>query len=201
MKQRATFLSFIQPTALFGRADRSVTALLKDQRGAGAIEFAILLPILIVLYAGAVEFNDAFTAKRKVTSAASGIGDVVTRTKELSSATLKDVLDWAPVTILKPYPVAGANTDIKVTCVAIDKDKIATVKWSETRDSQKDQVGAKISLPAGVVLASSKLVAVEMTYKYKPTLGAYLGDEILFTSKFYFKPRVQGTVCYNDVCC
>lgn len=201
MTKRVASLS-VRRRSLFGFAAR-LRLLSKDQSGTGAIEFAVLLPILIALYFGAVEFGDAFTAKRKVTGAASAVGDLVTRSKELSKPAMADILEGAPNAVLYPYPVDKTNTEVKVTCAAIDKDKIATVKWSVAFDGGvTDRVGSRIALPAGVVLPESKLVAVDMVYKYKPVLGAYIvGDTVDFTSKFYFKPRVSGTVCYDGVCC
>src|SRR5690606_24375601 len=125
-------------------------SLFRDQSGVGAIEFAILLPILLALYVGAVELCDALTAKRKVTSATSAVGDLVTRTKELSGTDMSEILSGAAGRVLYPYPVDGGNIQIKVTCASIDSNKAATVKWSDQLNATKDVVGATIALPDGV---------------------------------------------------
>ena len=183
------------------RGFRCFQDLLKNRSGAGAIEFALLLPVLIVLYVGAVEIGDAFAAKRKVTSVTSALGDLVTRTKDISQPEMSAILAATPGTVLFPYPVDDDNIAIKVTCAALDKDKIATVMWSEVRNATKDRTGEKITVPPGVSLPNSKLVSVDVTYDYEPAIGRWLSDSVNLTSAFYFKPREGDTVCYDGTCC
>jgi Flp pilus assembly protein TadG len=180
---------------------RPISGFAKDRSGAGAIEFALLVPVLILLYFGAVEFGDALAAKRKVTSVTSALGDLVTRTKEISESEMEAILTSAPGTVLFPYPVNDDNIAIKVTCTAIDEDKVATVMWSEALNATKDKAGDKATVPAGVSLPSSKLVSVDVTYDYEPAVGRWLTDTVSFNSAFYFKPREDGTVCYDGTCC
>jgi Flp pilus assembly protein TadG len=183
------------------RGFRCLQDLLKDRSGVGAIEFALLLPVLIVLYVGAVEISDALAAKRKVTSMTSALGDLVTRTKDISESEMDGILAATPGTVLFPYPVDDDNIAIKVTCTAIDEDKVATVMWSEALNATKDKAGDKATVPAGVSLPSSKLVSVDVTYDYEPAVGRWLTDTVSFNSAFYFKPREDGTVCYDGTCC
>jgi hypothetical protein len=111
------------------------------------------------------------------------------------------MLTSAPGTVLFPYPVNDDNIAIKVTCTAIDEDKVATVVWSEALNATKDKAGDKATVPAGVSLPSSKLVSVAVTYDYEPAVGRWLTDTVSFNSAFYFKPREDGTVCYDGTCC
>jgi hypothetical protein len=88
-----------------------------------------------------------------------------------------------------------------VTCAAIDKDKTATVMWSEALNATKDRTGETITAPPGVSLPNSKLVSVDVTYDYEPAIGRWISDNVNLTSAFYFKPREGGTVCYAGTCC
>ena len=195
----------------FGLAG-SLGRFVKDISAVGAIEFALIVPLLIMLYFGVIEIEHALSTKSKVTSTTSTIGDLVTRRKELDAATMTDILDWTPLTVLAPYPTTPGkpnqpgteswNPKIKVTCIAVDEDKIATVKWSTARGTgDKDRVDSKVTPPTGVTLPNSKLVHVDVEYTYQAVIAWWLPELVTFNSDFYFKPREGGTVCYDGTCC
>lgn len=202
MMQRASHLVMSGAMPIVTRFVAGLCRLVTNRSGAAAIEFALLAPIFVVLYIGAVEFSDAFTAKRKVTTATSTLGDLITRSKEISNADMTDILESAPRAVLRPYRVTNNNLAIKVTCAAIDQDKVATAMWSEARNSKTDTAGSTIVVPTGVALPNSKVVFVDVTYKYEPRIGRFIqGDTVDLNSNFYFKPREANTVCYNGTCC
>ena len=51
----------------------------RDRKGTGAIEFAILAPLLIVAYIGSFEISLGFSVARKVSRASSTVADVLTQ--------------------------------------------------------------------------------------------------------------------------
>lgn len=53
-----------------GRADRSTSGRACGERGAAAVEFAIVVPLLVLLLAGIVEFGRAYSAKISLQGAA-----------------------------------------------------------------------------------------------------------------------------------
>ena len=52
---------------LLARARRPIRRLLRDKRGISAVEFAMLLPLMVTLYLGGVEVSQAVAIDRKVT--------------------------------------------------------------------------------------------------------------------------------------
>src|SRR4051812_50200427 len=50
---------------LIARARRPVRQLLRDKRGISAVEFAMLLPLMVTLYLGGVEVSQAGWGRRK----------------------------------------------------------------------------------------------------------------------------------------
>ena len=82
--------------ARFGRAAQ-------DERGISAVEFALILPIMISMYLGAVEFGHALTIDRRVTSVASSAADLAegssaSRVPLRFRSAYKSTLGW-PVSI------------------------------------------------------------------------------------------------------
>ena len=49
------------------RVRRPLRRLLRDERGVSAVEFAMLLPLMVTLYLGGVEVSQAIAVDRKVT--------------------------------------------------------------------------------------------------------------------------------------
>ena len=62
---------------LVARARRPIRRLLRDKRGVSAVEFAMLLPLMVTLYLGGVEVSQAVAIDRKVTLVARSLGDLV----------------------------------------------------------------------------------------------------------------------------
>ena len=112
-----------------------------------AVEFALLLPLMLTLYFGSVEFGDALTIDRKVTHVTSSLADLVTQAKTISNTDMQNILD-ATASIIIPY-----NDDllrIKVSGVSIDQNGVAKVMWSDARNDTALAMNSIITLPTAV---------------------------------------------------
>src|SRR5262245_44457481 len=65
---------------------RRLQRLAHDQRGVSAVEFAMLLPLMLTLYLGAVEISQAVAVDRKVTLAARSVADLVAQVTTVNNA-------------------------------------------------------------------------------------------------------------------
>ena len=90
----------------------SLRRLLRDRRGVGAVEFAIVAPLLIAAYIGAFELSLGFTVARKVARASSTVSDIVTQEQDVDKALLDDMRNVAK-NILVPYD--GSDYELKIT--------------------------------------------------------------------------------------
>lgn len=183
--------------AVAGPAGRLLRHLAGDRAGVAAVEFALLLPVMIALYIGGLEFSDAFTVKRKVTNATSALGDLITRTEEISKSEMTDILEAASA-VIAPYEVG--NLKIKVSGVTIDSKSVATVDWSAAQNDTPLAEGTTMTLPDGVKIPDSFLVVVEVHYNFDPAIGYAITGSIDLTDTFYLKPRLSDAVCYDTTC-
>ena len=179
------------------RTGRQLRRLVGDRSGVAAVEFALLLPVMLGLYIGGLEFSDGFTVKRKVTNATSALGDLITRTEEITKAEMTDIFEAASA-VIAPYDVG--NLKIKVSGVAIDSESVATVEWGEAQNDTALAKGAPITLPDGVTLPDSFLVVVEVHYNFDPAIGYVITGSIDISDTFYLKPRLSDSVCYDTAC-
>ena len=60
-------------SAMWLRASRKAIDMLADRRGIAATEFAVIVPIMLVLFFGTVEFSSGVAVDRKVTLIAQGV--------------------------------------------------------------------------------------------------------------------------------
>ena len=68
---------------------------IKDQRGAAAVEFAIVLPVLILILFGIIEFSVAFYDKAMITNASreGARAGIVLRAPPLTDVEITDIID------------------------------------------------------------------------------------------------------------
>lgn len=140
----------------------------RDRRGVSAIEFAMIAPILILLYVGIVETGNLLTVHRRTASVASTAADLTAQTKSLTNDDLKDVMK-ASGALLTPY--SNAPLRIVLTSVVADKNNIGKVEWSCASNGTARGTGTTYTLPTGVTQAENSVVVAEVTYNYQPILG------------------------------
>ncbi|MGE5536476.1 MAG: TadE/TadG family type IV pilus assembly protein, partial [Acidobacteriota bacterium] len=100
----------------------------RDARGISAVEFALLLPIMVALYLGGVELTDGLSVQRKVTLTANALVNLAGQTTSITTSDMTNILDAASA-VMYPYP--SANLTATLTCISIDPStQQATVRWS-----------------------------------------------------------------------
>ncbi|MBD3756003.1 MAG: pilus assembly protein, partial [Gammaproteobacteria bacterium] len=109
------------------RVSHNLFNLRRDNRGVAAVEFALILPFMIILLIGMAETTTGLNQNRKVNQVASSIGDIVAREITVTKASLQDIMA-ARNYIMMPYDASGMT--VVVASVSFDKDKKATVDWS-----------------------------------------------------------------------
>lgn len=163
----------------------------RDKRGVSAVEFALVLPLMMTLYLGGVEVSQAITASRKVTLVSRTVSDLVSQVSSISNASMTDILS-ASSAIVSPF----STNDLKVTvsCVTIDANGNATITWSDTLNGTAHAVGATVTLPAALDVPSTTLIWSEAEYDYKPTIGYVITGTLPLKDQMYMRPRLSDTV-------
>jgi Flp pilus assembly protein TadG len=167
----------------------------RDQRAVSAVEFALLAPMMIGLYLGGVEISEGISVDRKVTLAAGAVANLAAQTATLSTADMTNVLD-ATTTIMAPY--SAAPLKITVSCINIDANKVATVKWSVTRNGTLKS--GSVTLPSALQVANTQLLFGEVSYTYTPTVGHVIKSAINLSDTMYMAPRISAPK-YNGTAC
>jgi len=172
-------------------APRLARRFARDARGVSAVEFALVLPLMMTLFLGGTEVSQAITASRKVTLVSRTVGDLASQSASLSNANMTNILN-ASAAILSPF----ASSDLKVTvsCVTIDANGKATIAWSDTFQGTARAKGAAVSLPAALNVPNTSLIWSEVSYTYDPTFGYVMTGTLNLSDQIYMRPRLSDTV-------
>ncbi|MGH7070947.1 MAG: TadE/TadG family type IV pilus assembly protein [Acetobacteraceae bacterium] len=163
-----------------------------DRKGLAAVEFAMALPILLLLYFGIVEFAQAINVDRLVGLTAETVTNLVTQYTSISQSTqMPDILD-ASTQVLAPYPSSAAS--VVVSLIAVDSNGNATVAWSQAKNGTPLTAGQAFTLPAALDIPSTSVVFGEVSYPFNPTFDYLnLGTFNLYSS-VYMVPRDATTI-------
>ncbi len=165
----------------------------REDRGAVLIEFAFVLPILLVLFLGLAEFTEAFSVNRKLATTAGAVSDLVSQQASVNNAFLMDIGSLAEE-LMKPH--ATGPLQVVIVSVVSDADGNVTVDWSFPSSAYAQ--GAPYTLPdEDLINENSSLIAVETTYDFTPAVGSFLGS-FEMSQAAYFRPRFAARVSKID---
>lgn len=162
--------------------------------GVAAVEFALILPVMVTLFLGMSEVTLAINIDRKLTLLSRSLADLSSRTRELTMSELTNV--WGAATaIMRPYDTPAPQ--MVVTSIAVTKSGSTysgTVEWScgknlpekasnETqaafeartvKDLKVRQKSDSYPVPAGFQSDATKsFILSEAQYLYIPVFGQY----------------------------
>jgi Flp pilus assembly protein TadG len=167
--------------------------LVRDPRGVSAVEFAVILPIMVTLFVAGAEITQAITIKRKATQVVRTVGDLTSQDASITNAEMQTILG-AATAVLAPYPTNKLK--ITVSSVTIDAQGAAKIAWSDAYQTTAKTVNTTITLPTGLNVASTSLIWAEVSYDYVPPVGygLLINGTITLTDKIYLRPRMAATI-------
>jgi len=166
-----------------------------QDRGIAAVEFALILPFMMLLYIGSIELSSAVSVDKRVAVAAGALGDLVARADtNLPVATLNDYVTASGQT-MAPY----TNSTLRqvVTCVHVDSSGNTDVVWSKGYNGgAAHSVGATYALPTDLKSLSldSYVIVSEAAMPYAPLFGYAFKSTFNLYHEFFYLPRYGGAI-------
>ena len=158
-------------------AGRHIRRLLRSARGSVAAETAMALPVLLMIFYGAVELGRFILAYQKASLVAAQAADLIARLDD--PVTESDIADiFAAIDeIAAPFDIVNEGRVI-VSLLVGDSVDGNVIVWQRcagmlAAGSQLGSVGATdVELPAGITLANNDTVVVtEVYFDYAPLFG------------------------------
>lgn len=192
------------------RARLAAANLLHDHSGIAATEFAVIVPIMLVMFFGTVEFSSGVAVDRKVTLVARTLSDLTSQTAAAVDDTYLQNVFTASIAILTPY--SATPTKATLSEIYVDSSKIAKVQWSRaaTIAAGASQATLAVSarkagdtvtsiVPPALLIPKTYLIFSEVSYLYTPTVGYVMGKAgVTLADVAYTRPRQLVCVIYNN---
>lgn len=171
-----------------------VRLLANDVQGTALIEFAILLPILVLLFLGGYQLADAITCKRKVMITTRAVADLTSQYSSVSDGQIDRILG-ASTQIMAPY--AAGNAQLRVTQVTTDALGVPKVSWSRGLRATALGTGSAFNLPLAMRIPNTSVIYAETVYNYEPGIAKLVGN-VSYTQSLYMLPRLSRSVVYTS---
>lgn len=165
--------------------------LLGDIGGVSAIEFALILPVQMLLLFGTVETANILIADRKTASVASAIADLVAQAKTIDDAGVADVFTAAQA-MMQPFDPAPIS--IVIVSVTANGAGVTSVAWSDAVNGVALAPGTPYALPAGLVAPNKSVIVTEVEYEYHSDLDHLITSGVTLKDKFFLAPRRSVSV-------
>jgi Flp pilus assembly protein TadG len=185
-------------TSMWLRLRRSALDLYRDRRGVIAIEFAVIAPVMLVMFFGTVEFSSGIAVDRKVTLMARTLSDLTSQNLSVTDTQLTNFFN-ASTGMMWPY--SSTPTKSTITELYVDPNTLAArVQWSN--GSVPRSAGSTVAIPTALQVGGTYLIFSEVSYLYVPSVGYVMGKAGINLSDFTFtRPRQSTCVMYNTAVC
>lgn len=171
-----------------------VRRFLRDERGAAAVEFAFLVPLMLANLFGMVEVVELFDANARTQRSAAAASDVISRYPEqISGAQICDVFQGVRIVA---QPQRTNDLKARITFITVDSVGRASVRWSEaigglTEQPQNTNVTAEIPASLINVGTSDAIVRAEIELRYQPPILNAVTGPVTFRNVQYRRPRIS----------
>jgi Flp pilus assembly protein TadG len=174
-------------------ARRCALDLIEDRRGIAATEFAVIVPIMLVMFFGVVEFSSGVAVDRKVTLMARTLSDLTSQSLSVANSDMTNFFA-ASSGIMTPYSSAPTRATISELYVDLNT-LVARVQWSN--GSSPRAVGTTVVIPAALAVGGTYLIYSEVSYRYTPAVGYVMAPTgINLSDTSLTRPRQSTCVFY-----
>jgi len=183
---------------------RALKRFARDSKAVAAVEFALILPLLVLLYFGTVEAAQLYTVDRRVATVASTMADLISREQKcITTAKLNSYFN-AATGIMQPYPTTSLKQVVSFLSVA--QNGTVKVEWSKAFGTGATARNTGVTTAIGTQTEINKLartkgwlVAAEIQYPHKPLYGIVIGTINLGHTE-YFLPRYGELITTGNSC-
>ena len=198
-------LKWLRSTCLY----QELQAYKRSKEGIAAIEFAIVAPIMIVMYIGLAELSIAIAEDRRVSHAANVAGDLTTQLSSVSSGNMSDIMNAVLLVLDLP---ASEYPKVRMEINSYSKDASGALITDGTAvlNGPFGSAYNASAIDSRILNDTSGVVVARVSYDYTIRLMNFSStndsvgeinrgvNNITLEETFLLKPRQSARVVYAD---
>ena len=189
------------PQTIEARRRNALSRLAGDRRGVAAVEFALIAPVMIVMWVGLITLAEAIMVQQRASHMTFAVGDLVAAQTSLNSGYVTNAMA-AGALILQPMQATYSQ---RVSEVIEQLNANDTVVWSCANGSYtaytQNQV---IFVPYNAQNAygpGTNVIQSEATVVFNsPLIGSFLPNGFSFSYYNWFFPRSGSAIAAPSSC-
>jgi Flp pilus assembly protein TadG len=170
---------------------------LRNRVASAAMDFAMVFPIMIVLFLGVYEVANAIILYMKVVDAADTTSDLVAQYRTVATSDLNNIYTAGQL-VMEPSP--GSGLGLAIASVTFDPSTgKTTIAWQVTRGGAQPMTDAA-SAAVGLGSPGDSVIEAMATYTYKSMFGFVLPWGIQMSSRVFSRPRNVSVIPCTAPC-
>ena len=179
---------------------RIAIRLTRDSTGIAATEFAMIVPIMLVLFFGVVEITNGFSAYRSIRLMAHTNSDLTSQSLSVQDTDLANFFA-ASTGVLYPFVTSSTDPNLKMSIVElwVNAALQARVQWAKNSDgSPTPAPGTVMNIPLSIAVPNTYVIYSNVKYNYVPVIGYVMNKAGVNLGDFaYTRPRLSQCVLYS----
>lgn len=180
--KRRNILSRLNPRLKW----RGIRGIRYNEDGISAIEFAIIAPVMVLLFFGCVELSLMMRLDRRISTTSSSLGDLTSRLAAVDDGDMTEMFAAARI-LMQPYDVSTSR--MRITSIVDDGDGVTRVAWSDGYNFAPLPEGTTVVVPNGIVSSPGSVILSEVEYDYTNQFGYIVDFSGTLSDSFYLRPR------------
>jgi Flp pilus assembly protein TadG len=151
------------------------SSFVREEKGVAILEFALIVPVLLLIYFGTVELTSLMRNLRKIDILSRTIGDTLSQRTMPTATEVNDVFQVAPI-VLAPFDSSGVQLTVSAVGVLGDAEtgplQICSSVAASGSPVRAAGAGAPVAEADRIQPKGTRLLLVEISAPYKPVAGS-----------------------------
>jgi Flp pilus assembly pilin Flp len=170
---------------------RLLSQLRRDERGVSAVEFALIVPLLLAVLLGTVTMFDAFRTAQAAEKGTFTVGDMLSRQTAISQTLLNSMVTFVEKTVN-----FDGSARLRVSSIS-NVSGTLTLDWSHAAGDQSLVIDPIDYAIVPDIAVGDSVVLTEVFVPHRAFVPGFGFDRIVYNNKAVTRPRFVGKIAWQ----